>query len=237
MRLDQLLVARRHAQSRSKAQDLIKRGLVRVNGRLALKTGLEVASGCALEVLENKHYVGRGALKLLAALEAFGFSPAGRNCLDIGASTGGFTEVLLEGGAACVVAVDVGRNQLHPSLRSDPRVISMEETDARLLKPKDVSAQAVTCDVSFISLLKILPSVLGLAEKGAWLVALVKPQFEVGHAFVGKGGIVKDKAAVADAVERVRDCIQLSGWSIAGTLESPIAGQNGNEEILIGATL
>ena len=149
----------------------------------------------------------RSAWKLLAALDHFALSPAGRNCLDIGASTGGFTQVLLERGAARVFAVDVGRDQLHPSLRADPRIISWESMDARTLTAAQFQApvEAVTCDVSFISLLKVLPPALPLATEGAWLVVLVKPQFEVGRALIGKGGIVKDAAARLAAIQRVTD--------------------------------
>jgi len=237
MRLDLLLVQRGIAETRSKAQDLIKRGVVRLRGRTDVKPGLEVSVEVPIEVLEKQSYVARSAWKLLAALDYFALSPAGRTCLDVGASTGGFTEVLLERGAARVFAVDVGRDQLHPSLRADTRIASWESVDARTLTAERFPApiEAVTCDVSFISLLKVLPPVLPLAGIGAWLVALVKPQFEAGRALIGKGGIVKDEAAKRTAVERVVDCIEAGGWTVLGTLPSPVKGQDGNEETLVAA--
>ena len=237
MRLDLLLVQRGIAETRSKAQDLIKRGAIRLRGRTGLKASLEVCVEVEIEVLEMQQYVARSAWKLLAALDHFALSPAGRTCLDAGSSTGGFTQVLLERGAARVFAVDVGRDQLHSSLRADPRIVSWEGTDARALTPAHFVAptEAVTCDLSFISLLKVLPAVLPLAAEGAWLVALVKPQFEVGRAHIGKGGIVKDKAAKFVAIQRVTECIQAAGWTVLGTLPSPIKGQDGNEETLVGA--
>jgi len=238
MRLDHLLVARGFAETRSKAQDLIRRGAVRLGDQIACKTGLVVSADASVEVLETKQYVARSAWKLIAALDAFGFSPAARICLDLGASTGGFTQVLLERGATKIFAVDVGRAQLHFSLRENPAVISMEATDARALSHGsfDAPIEAVTCDVSFISLVKVLPSVLPLPGKGAWLAALMKPQFEVGRAHIGKGGIVKNETAKAEAVNRITAYIEASGWAVRGVLPSPIAGQDGNEEILVGAS-
>ncbi len=238
MRLDQLLVARGLAATRSQAQDLVRRGVVRVNGGVVVKTGFEVSEDGIIELLENKQYVARSAWKLAAALDHFHFSPEARVCLDVGASTGGFTQVLLDRGAARIFAVDVGRDQLHSSLRADPKVVSMEGTDARALKAGtfDARIDAVTCDVSFISVLKVLPSVLPLAIPGAWLVVLVKPQFEVGRALVGKGGIVKDEAAKTLAVNSIITSLTAAGWAVPGLLRSPIAGQDGNEETLVGAT-
>jgi 23S rRNA (cytidine1920-2'-O)/16S rRNA (cytidine1409-2'-O)-methyltransferase len=237
MRLDLLLVQRGIAETRSKAQDLIKRGAVRLKGRTGLKASLEVSVEEPIEVLEIQDYVARSAWKLLAALDHFALSPAELTCLDVGASTGGFTQVLLERGALRVFAVDVGRDQLHPSLRADPRIVSWERMDARTLTPGHFQAaiEAVTFDVSFISLLKVLPPVLPFAAVGAWLVALVKPQFEVGRALIGKGGIVKDQAAKVAAVHRVTECLQEAGWTVLGALPSPIKGQDGNEETLIAA--
>jgi 23S rRNA (cytidine1920-2'-O)/16S rRNA (cytidine1409-2'-O)-methyltransferase len=238
-RLDLLLVQRGLAETRSKAQDLIRRGVVRVPGRSTLKAGLELSEDERIEVIETKQYVARSAWKLLAALDFFPLSPMGLVCLDVGASTGGFTEALLERGAARVYAVDVGRDQLHATLRSDARVVALEGMDARALAPRHFASpvEAVTCDVSFISLLKVLPFVLPLAENGAWLAALVKPQFEVGRAFVGKGGIVKNEAAKREAVARVAAYIEEAGWTLCGTLPSPIKGQDGNEETLVAAKL
>lgn len=238
IRLDHLLVRRELAETRSKAQDMIRRGVVRVRGRTDVKPGLEVSEDEHVEVLEKMPYVARSALKLKAALDAFGLSPHGRNCLDVGASTGGFTEVLLERGATRVHAVDVGRDQLHASLRQNVRVVSMEARDARTLIPAlfDAPIEAVTCDVSFISLEKVLPAVLPLAAPGAWLVALVKPQFEVGRDGIGKGGIVKDESLRRAAVERVTACIEAEGWRAIGAIASPIKGQDGNEETLVAAS-
>ncbi len=237
MRLDRLLVHRGLVSTRSKAQDLIRRGAVRVGGLPAVKAGQEVASDEPLELLEIERYVARSAWKLKAALDAFGFEPGGLACLDAGASTGGFTEVLLERGAASVFAVDVGRNQLHATLRANPKVVSLESTDARALTaavfPSPI--EAIVCDVSFISLLKVLPAVLPLAHAGAWLVSLIKPQFEVGRAAVGKGGIVKDEAAKEKAIQAVLAYIEQAGWAVRGTVRSPILGQDGNEETLVGA--
>jgi 23S rRNA (cytidine1920-2'-O)/16S rRNA (cytidine1409-2'-O)-methyltransferase len=239
MRLDRLLVERGLVNTRSQAQDLIRRGAVILNGRAVLKTGQEAGVAEPLEVLESERYVARSAWKLRDALDAFGFSPEGRVCLDAGASTGGFTQVLLERGAACVFAVDVGRDQLHESLRKHPKVTSMESTDVRMLTASMFPAPigALTCDVSFISLLKVLPAILPLAHGDAWLAVLIKPQFEVGRASIGKRGIVKDEAARRQAVDRVAACIEAAGWTVRGTLRSPILGQDGNEETLAGATL
>jgi 23S rRNA (cytidine1920-2'-O)/16S rRNA (cytidine1409-2'-O)-methyltransferase len=237
MRLDRLLVERGFAATRSKAQDLIRRGAVKLEGELALKTGLEARPDADLQILETAHYVSRGALKLKAALAGFSFSPEGLVCLDAGSSTGGFTQVLLEQGAACIFAVDTGTRQLDPSITANPKVISMEKTDVRHLSkamfPKPPGA--LTLDLSFISLLKILPAVLPLADEGAWLVALIKPQFEVGRALVGKKGIVKDETAKQEAIDRVAKAIEASGWTLRGLLRSPVLGQDGNEETLAGA--
>ena len=238
MKLDRLLVHRGLVSTRSKAQDLIRRGAVRVGGETVLKTGLEVPADKPLEVLETERYVARSAWKLKAALDAFAFPAEARACLDVGASTGGFTQVLLEHGAARVFAVDVGRDQLHASLRANPKVVSMESTDARTLTAAAFPApiEAIVCDVSFISLLKVLPAVLPLARAGAWLVALIKPQFEVGRGAIGKGGIVKDETAKSHAIESVLAYIEEAGWTVRGTVRSPILGQDGNEETLVGAT-
>ncbi len=237
MRLDLLLVQRKLVSTRSKAQDLIKRGAVRVGGAPALKAGQEVSADEALEVLETGRYVARSAWKLIAALDAFGFDPSGLACLDAGASTGGFTGVLLERGAARIFAIDVGRDQLHPTLRANPKVVSLESTDARSLTaamfPSPI--EAIVCDVSFISLLKVLPAILPLAQGRTWLAALIKPQFEVGRAAVGKGGIVKDEAAKEKAIQAVLTYIEQAGWTVLGTVRSPILGQDGNEETLVGA--
>lgn len=182
-------------------------------------------------------WVGRGALKLAGALELWPVEVAGRVIVDVGASTGGFTEVCLSRGAARVYAVDVGRGQLHPKLAGDPRVVSLEATDARdliqALIPEPVDL--IVTDVSFIGLAKALPAALALARAGADLVALVKPQFEVGPERVGKGGLVKDGAAQAEALEGVERFLEASGWTVQASADSPIAGGDGNREFLLWA--
>lgn len=237
IRLDQLLVSRGLASSRARARDLIKRGAVMAAGKTASKAGQMVDRQAPVAVAGEFPYVSRGALKLKAALAAFGFDPAGRVALDTGASTGGFTQVLLEGGARRVYAVDVGHGQLHASLRENARVINLEGTDARKLDrgkaPEAVAA--ITIDVSFISLLKVMPPVLELAAPGAWLVALIKPQFEAGREAVGKGGIVRDEQTRQAAVERVRAFLAAQpGWRVIGVMPSPLTGQDGNQEFLLG---
>jgi 23S rRNA (cytidine1920-2'-O)/16S rRNA (cytidine1409-2'-O)-methyltransferase len=237
-RIDQRLVEEGLAPSRARAADLVRRGCVTVAGAPALKPGALVAEDAPLAVAGDAgDYVSRGGLKVAAALRAFGLSPHGAVALDIGASTGGFTEVLLAEGAAKVYAVDVGRGQLHKSLRSDPRVVSLEATDARkidgALIPEAVTA--IVADVSFISLTQALPAALTRAAPGAWLVALVKPQFEAGREAVGKGGIVRDEKDRALAVHKVRAFLENEGWQVIGVIESPITGGSGNVEFLIGA--
>lgn len=238
-RLDRFLVDKGLAATRSRAADLVRLGSVSVDGVTALKPGLMVAPDSNLALSPGASpFVSRGGLKLAAALDAFGLDPEGRIALDIGASTGGFTEVLLARGAAGVLAVDVGRDQLHDKLRADPRVVVLEAVDARALDagivPEPVGA--IVADVSFISLTKALPAALRLAAPGAWLVALVKPQFEAGREAVGKGGIVRDAAARAHAVTKVRAFIDAApGWAVFAEMPSPIPGRGGNEEILIGA--
>lgn len=238
-RLDQALVERGLAETRSRAQDLIRRGAVTVDGRALTKPGTLVGPAVRIEIAAGTgRHVSRAASKLIAALDAFALSPAGLIALDIGASTGGFTQVLLERGAMSVHAVDVGHGQLHPRLRDDQRVITIERCDARKLTRDQIAgpAGAVTVDVSFISLTLVLPHVLSFAAPGAWLIALVKPQFEAGREAVGKGGIVRDAADRARAVARVRECIAgLPGWMVSGQMVSPITGQDGNEEWLVAA--
>jgi 23S rRNA (cytidine1920-2'-O)/16S rRNA (cytidine1409-2'-O)-methyltransferase len=239
MRLDRILVERGLAVTRSRAADLIRLGAVSVEGRPALKPGALIEPGARLMVeAQASPFVSRGGLKLAAALDAFGLDPKGRVALDIGASTGGFTEALLERGAKRVFAVDVGRDQLHDKLREDRRVVVLEGTDARALDAAviDGPVGAIVADVSFISLTKALPEALKLAAPGAWLVALVKPQFEVGRDAVGKGGIVRDAQARARAVAEVRAFIDATpGWNVFAEMPSPIPGGSGNEEVLIGA--
>jgi 23S rRNA (cytidine1920-2'-O)/16S rRNA (cytidine1409-2'-O)-methyltransferase len=239
MRLDRILVERGLAVTRSRAADLIRLGAVRVEGRPALKPGALIEPGARLMVeAQASPFVSRGGLKLAAALDAFGLDPKGLVALDVGASTGGFTEVLLARGAERVFAVDVGRDQLHDKLREDRRVVVLEETDARALDAEIIEGPigAIVADVSFISLTKALPAALSLAAPGAWLVALVKPQFEVGRDAVGKGGIVREAQARAKAVAEVRAFIDATpGWDVFAEMPSPIPGGSGNEEVLIGA--
>ncbi|AHB48299.1 hemolysin [Hyphomicrobium nitrativorans NL23] len=238
LRLDKVLVSRRLVGTRSRARDLIVRGVVTVDGAVETKPGTLIREDAPIALSEDADYVSRGSLKLIAALDAFGFDPAGRGALDVGASTGGFTEVLLRRGAAHVTAVDVGHGQLHPKLADDPRVTQHEGRDARTLGPEDVGApvEAIVADVSFISLEKALPAALALAAPGAWLAALIKPQFEAGRDSVGKGGIVRD-AAVRDAqADKIAMWIAgLAGWRVVGVIPSPVAGGSGNREFLIGA--
>jgi 23S rRNA (cytidine1920-2'-O)/16S rRNA (cytidine1409-2'-O)-methyltransferase len=239
MRLDRLLVDKGLAATRSRAADLIRLGAVSVDGVTALKPGALLDPCASLSVISGaSSFVSRGGLKLAAALDAFGLDPKGRIALDIGASTGGFTEVLLERGGERVFAVDVGRDQLHPKLRDDARVVVLEGTDARHLNASIIKGpvRAIVADVSFISLTKALPAALHLAAPSAWLVALVKPQFEAGREAVGKGGIVRDAEARGKAVAEVRAFIERApGWKVFAEMPSPILGGSGNEEVLIGA--
>jgi 23S rRNA (cytidine1920-2'-O)/16S rRNA (cytidine1409-2'-O)-methyltransferase len=238
-RLDICLVERGLVRSRARARDLIRRGLVEIAGVVEMRPGARVAADAAISLSGTAAaHVSRGASKLIAALDHFGFSARGVVALDIGASTGGFTEVLLERGGARVYAVDVGHGQLHARLAADPRVVALEDCDARMLEralvPEPVGA--LVADVSFISLTKALPAPLALTRPGAWLVALIKPQFEAGRAAVGKRGIVRDPAARQRAVALVRAWIaEQPGWRVLGVITSPIAGGSGNEEFLLGA--
>ena len=238
-RLDQLLTDKGLAPTRSRARDLIKRGAVLVGGRVEKRAGVGVAESVDIAVAEAwSGYVSRGGLKLAAALDAFGFEPLGRVALDIGASTGGFTQMLLRRGATRVYAVDVGSGQLHPDVAGDPRTVNLERTDARRLDHTLVPEPpgAITADVSFISLVKAMPAALALAAPGAWLVALVKPQFEVGREGVAKGGIVRSEALRQAALETVAEFFRAqAGWRVEGTLQCPIEGQSGNIEYLLGA--
>lgn len=236
-RLDQALVARGLAESRARAQALIAAGAVLVDGTTAAKPALKVGPEAVLELSGDPlPYVSRAALKLVHALDAFALDPAGAVALDLGASTGGFSQVLLERGAAEVWAVDVGHGQLAPALRAEPRLHMIEGLNARDLGPDHVPPpDFVVSDLSFISIAKALPPALSLARPGATLVALLKPQFEVGPAFVGKGGIVRDGAAVARAREAARAFLAASGWTLIGEAVSPILGGDGNTEYLMAA--
>ncbi len=240
MRLDEALVAAGLAPSRSRARDMILRGTVMVAGEPEARPARKVGPGERLAVSDpGARYVSRAALKLLAGLDAFGFDPAGLTVLDLGASTGGFTQVLLERGAACVIAVDVGHGQLDPVLAEDPRIVLHERLNARHLTAEHLGGRqvgAIVSDLSFISLKLALPPALRLAEDGAWGVFLVKPQFEVGRELVGKGGIVRDPSVARDAAEAIVAWVEREhGWRVAGLVPSPIDGGGGNAELLLGA--
>ena len=240
-RLDRLLVERGLASSRGEAQALIMAGRVFRGEQRLDKSGTSVPTDTPLEVRGRPHpWVSRGGVKLIGALDRFGLDPAGRTALDVGASTGGFTDVLLTRGAAKVYAVDVGRGQLAWKLREDPRVVVLEGVNARYLGAAEVPepVTAVVCDASFIGLETVLPAPLALAEPGAWLVALIKPQFEAARADVGKGGIVRDVAVREAVCERISAWLDgRDGWRVIGAVESPIAGADGNVEFLLAATL
>jgi 23S rRNA (cytidine1920-2'-O)/16S rRNA (cytidine1409-2'-O)-methyltransferase len=239
-RADQALVDRGLAESRARAQALILAGKVFSGTRRIDKAGMMLPAGAPVEVRGQDHpWVSRGGLKLDHALVAFGLSPAGRVCLDVGASTGGFTDVLLARGASRVHAVDVGHGQLAWKLRADPRVVVHERANARYLIRADIPEpiQALVCDASFIGLATVLPAPLELCAPGAWAIALVKPQFEAGRALVAPGkGVVRDPAIHAEVCERVRRWWDsLPGWRVTGLVESPVTGPEGNREFLIGA--
>lgn len=224
-------------ESRAKARAAIEAGGVMADGRPVLKASVLLAEDAVVDATPAHPWVGRGALKLEHALAAWPISLEGRVALDVGASTGGFTEVCLAAGARRVYAIDVGRGQLHASLTDDPRVVSLEGLDVRALTPAQIpeAPQVVVCDVSFIGLAKALPAALDLAAENADLVALVKPQFEVGPERVGKGGLVKDPEARAQALEGVKAFLVEAGWDVQATLDSPIEGGDGNREYLLWA--
>lgn len=236
-RLDVELVRRGLAETRARAREAIEAGKVHVDGQVAAKPGQLVGDGTLIAAEAAHPWVSRGGLKLDHALTAFGVDPAGRHCLDIGASTGGFTDVLLSRGAGRVVAIDVGIGQLHPRLRADPRVVSHESTDARNLDAALIiePPTLIVCDASFIGLAKLLARPLELASAQASLVALFKPQFEVGPGNVGKGGIVSDTAAVADAALELERWLASIGWPVRAWTNSPITGGDGNRERLFVA--
>ncbi|WP_312732811.1 TlyA family RNA methyltransferase [Brevundimonas sp.] len=237
-RIDQLLVARGLFDSRARARAAIEAGLVLADGVAVQKPSEQVDEDAVLEAQPAHRWVGRGALKLDHALDLWPIAVEGRVALDVGASTGGFTEVCLDRGAARVFAVDVGFGQMHDRVADDPRVVNLERTDARDLNP-DLIPQApslIVCDASFISLSKVLPAALALAADDADLVTLVKPQFEAdGPGGVGKKGVVKDPQVHAAAVQRVSDWLESIGWTVQATTESPITGGDGNVEFLLWA--
>jgi 23S rRNA (cytidine1920-2'-O)/16S rRNA (cytidine1409-2'-O)-methyltransferase len=237
-RLDELLVARGLFASRSRARDAIARGTVHVDGMPAVKAGQGVLPDAEISVDDPaREYVSRAALKLIAALDAFGLDPAGADALDLGASTGGFTQVLLERGARHVAAVDVGHGQLHERIAADPRVTSIEGLNVRDLRESDLGERApdfLTADLSFISLKLALPPALQLAAPGARAVFLVKPQFEAGRAAIGKGGVLRDPAEGERIAGELRDWLGgQPGWRATGLMPSPIEGGDGNREYLL----
>jgi 23S rRNA (cytidine1920-2'-O)/16S rRNA (cytidine1409-2'-O)-methyltransferase len=238
-RADELLVKLGLAPSRSRAKALIIAGYVMAGGEPVTKASQAFPEDTIFELLGFDHeWVSRGGLKLEHALDHFGFDPAGRTCLDAGASTGGFTDVLLARGAAKVYAVDVGRKQMHARLTRDERVVALEQTDIRTISRTQVPdpVEAMVCDLSFISVEKALPAALKLVAPGAWLVILIKPQFEAGKRHVGKGGIVRD-AGVQEAVcERIAAWVEARpGWHVLGVTMCPVLGGDGNREFLLGA--
>lgn len=239
LRVDQLLVERGLVESRTRAQALILAGVVFSGERRVAKPGDLLAADAYLTVRGRDHpWVSRGGLKLVRALDHFAIDPASGVCLDVGASTGGFTDVLLSRGAARVYAVDVGNNQLAWKLRQDPRVVVLERTNARTLNREQIPEpiDLVVADVSFISLTLVLPAALALTAPGARLVALIKPQFEAGRGEVGKGGIVRDAAVRQQVCERIVAWLAAQPeWETAGVIESPITGADGNIEFLIAA--
>ena len=234
MRADRLLVERGLFESRAKAQAAIAAGLVIADGVTVRKASDEIAIDAAIDARAAHPYVSRGGVKLAAALDTFGFDPKRRIGLDVGASTGGFTQVLLQRGAARVYAVDVGRAQLHASLRERPGVVSLEQTDIRELKPLKPEPDLVVIDVSFISLKQVLPAALKLAASSAQLIALIKPQFEAGRERVRKG-VVRDAAVHAAVCEDIAAFVASIGWRVVGLTPSPITGGDGNAEFLLGA--
>lgn len=234
-RLDEALVARGLYPSRSRARDAVLRGTVRIDGETAAKPSQIVGANSVITTSDAAlAYVSRAALKLRHGLAEFGMAVRGRNCLDIGASTGGFTQVLLEQGAAHVTAIDVGHGQMK---LDDPRITLIEGLNARDLSAAHLVApvEIIVCDVSFISLKIALPPALALAEEGAMLVALVKPQFEAGRDAVGKGGIVSDPREHERVCVEVVEFLRGQGWRLMGVTESPVDGGDGNREFLVGA--
>jgi 23S rRNA (cytidine1920-2'-O)/16S rRNA (cytidine1409-2'-O)-methyltransferase len=237
-RADQLLVDRGLAESRAKAQALILAGLVFSGERKIDKAGQALAADAPLEVRGREHpWVSRGGVKLAHALEHFGWDVTGAVALDVGSSTGGFTDVLLQKGAARVFAVDVGTNQLAWTLRQDPRVVVHEKTNARYLTDEVVTepVDLVVCDASFISLAKVLDKALDFAKPGGRLIALVKPQFEAERGEIGKGGVVRDAAVHERVSAAAAGWVRSRGWEVAGLTRSPITGPEGNVEFLLAA--
>jgi 23S rRNA (cytidine1920-2'-O)/16S rRNA (cytidine1409-2'-O)-methyltransferase len=234
-RLDTLLTERGLVQSRHQARGLIMAGKVLVNGVTLDKPGKELPADVEISLIEDPPYVSRGGLKLAAALDAFGIDPSGLRVLDVGASTGGFTDCLLQRGAARVVAVDVGFGQFDWTLRNDPRVTLLERTNIRSVKPGMLPhpVDAAVADVSFISLKIVLPRLKDLVLRQGWVLPMVKPQFEVGRFEVGKRGVVRDPERIRRAIDGVKGCARDVGLRFLGETESPIKGPKGNKEFFL----
>jgi 23S rRNA (cytidine1920-2'-O)/16S rRNA (cytidine1409-2'-O)-methyltransferase len=237
-RFDQLLVALDLFASRSRARDAIQRGTVKVDGKVVTKPSLVFSAEHEFTIDDPaQDYVSRAALKLVAGLDHFGLNPEGHECLDVGASTGGFTEVLLKRGAAHVTSIDVGHGQFHPRLADDPRVTNIEGLNARYLEPEDIDNRPIdfiVSDVSFISLKLALAPALDMAEPGSHCLLLVKPQFEAGREAISKAGLLKEpETAPAVAAELERWLVEEMGWESLGLIPSPISGGDGNEEFLL----
>jgi 23S rRNA (cytidine1920-2'-O)/16S rRNA (cytidine1409-2'-O)-methyltransferase len=238
IRIDQLLVERGLAESRTRAQALVMAGHVMLGDKKADKPGLQVAEDAEVSVKGQDHpWVSRGGIKLAHALEQFGIDVTGMVAIDVGSSTGGFTDVLLSKGAAKVYAVDSGTNQLAWKLRQDPRVVVHEQTSARILTAEHIPelVDLIVCDASFISLAKVLERPMSFAKPGAQMIALIKPQFEAGRGEVGKGGVIRDAAIHSRVCDEVSAWLEDSGWAVQGLTESPITGPKGNVEFLIWA--
>jgi 23S rRNA (cytidine1920-2'-O)/16S rRNA (cytidine1409-2'-O)-methyltransferase len=236
MRLDQALVECGLSPTRSQAQDRIKRGFVTIDGNVCTKTGQTIKGHEVIKLLQTQRYVSRAGEKLEEALKHFQIDALGKNALDIGASTGGFTDCMLQRGAKHVTAVDVGHGQLAQSLRTHPQVRNLEKTDARNLSTiSDLeSFSIVTIDVSFISILKILPHIMELLDSEAVILALIKPQFEVGKENIGKGGLVKNQQASKTVIDRIGDFFKpLQNWTFCGSLSCSVKGSDGNQEYFV----
>lgn len=236
-RLDLILVKRGLAESRSKAQALIMAGEVRVDGEMARKAGHKVKHDSQIEVIATLPYVSRGGLKLAGALDDFGYDPAGLTCADVGACTGGFTDLLLQRGAQKVVAIDVGYGQLAWKLRQDKRVVVIERTNARYIERLDEPIDLVVIDTSFISIKLLLPAIAGWLRPHGEVITLVKPQFEAGREEVGKGGIVRDRRVHAKVLRDMADYAAANGWTLKDATVSPIRGSTGNQEFFFWLTL
>lgn len=237
MRADQYLTTHGHYDSRARAQAAIKAGLVSVDGKTVKKPSEKIKDGAIVQAGREHPWVSRGGVKLDHALNVFGVDPAGLTCLDVGASTGGFSQVLVARGAAKVYAVDVGHGQLHKDLHSEAKILSMEGQDARALSPKELTPapNLIVCDASFISAMKVLEGPLRLSASKAELITLVKPQFEVGRINIGRGGLVKSEELGLRAVDTVRHWVREQGWEVIETCTSPIKGGSGNTEYLLHA--